>query len=113
MSNVSRPGASGLEENVEKERTMRMLDKLLLALVLLTILALAAGCTTTQKGSLLGAAVGAGAGAVIGHNTHAGSGPGALIGAGVGALGGALAGDAIEEHQEKRRATPPPEPQYP
>ncbi len=83
------------------------------ALTLVAVAALALGCTATQKGAAIGAALGAGAGAIIGHNTNAGSGTGALIGAGAGALGGALTGDAIEKHQEKKRQTPPDDPYYP
>ena len=50
----------------------------------------------TVQGGLLGSALGAGAGAIIGNQTgHAGS--GAAIGAGLGALGGGLMGHGIEE----------------
>ncbi|MCC6695365.1 MAG: glycine zipper 2TM domain-containing protein [Candidatus Hydrogenedentes bacterium] len=56
------------------------------------------GCNTTptQEGAIGGAAVGAGAGAIIGHQSGK-AGEGALIGAGVGALGGALIGDQVDE----------------
>ena len=58
---------------------------------------LAAGCATTtptQKGALAGSAVGAGLGAIIGHQSGD-AGKGALIGAAAGGLGGALLGDAM------------------
>jgi uncharacterized protein YcfJ len=55
-----------------------------------------AGCNTTpvQDGMLLGGALGAGAGAIVGHQSGQ-QGEGALIGAGVGALAGALVGDQV------------------
>ncbi len=58
---------------------------------------LASGCATTtptQKGALAGSAVGAGLGAIIGHQSGE-TGKGALIGAAAGGLGGALLGDAM------------------
>lgn len=67
--------------------------------VVLGILAaavLATGCTTTQKGTGIGAAAGAGLGAIIGHqsgNTE----KGALIGGAVGALGGYAVGNKMEQ----------------
>jgi len=60
-----------------------------------------AGCTPVQKGSTVGAAVGSGLGAVVGHAaTSVGSGPGALAGFGVGAVGGALAADRFYGPEE-------------
>ena len=52
------------------------------------------------QGGLVGSALGAGAGGIIGHQTGR-AGEGAAIGAGLGALGGALMGNAMEE-QERR-----------
>lgn len=55
------------------------------------------GCATatpTQKGAVAGSAIGAGLGAIIGHQSGD-TGKGALIGAAVGGLGGALIGDAM------------------
>lgn len=66
---------------------------------------LMAGCNTTptQDGALLGGALGAGTGAIVGHQSgHQGE--GALIGAGIGALTGAIVGDQIEQ---TRRGTYP------
>lgn len=59
---------------------------------------LMAGCETTpvQDGAILGGALGAGAGAVIGHQSGR-QGEGALIGAGVGALTGALVDDQVDK----------------
>jgi uncharacterized protein YcfJ len=48
------------------------------------------------QGGLLGSALGAGAGAIIG-NQSGDAGKGAAIGAGLGALSGALVGNAIDE----------------
>ena len=78
-----------------------MLKRLLLSIVLLAG-GLVAGCNTTptQEGAVAGAAVGAGAGAIIGNQSGK-TGEGALIGAGVGALGGALVGDQVDEHKSK------------
>lgn len=50
------------------------------------------GCTTTQKGAGLGTLIGAGTGAIIGHQSGD-TGKGALIGAAAGAAGGALLGE--------------------
>ena len=63
------------------------------------------GCETTptQQGALMGGALGAGAGAIIGNQNHHRSGEGALIGAGVGALTGALIGDATSQNQQPRQ----------
>ena len=52
------------------------------------------------QGGLMGSALGAGAGAIIGNQTGR-AGEGAAIGAGLGALGGALMGNALEQ-QERR-----------
>ena len=84
--------------------------KQLLAGSLVVVAGLAmAGCesvgTAAQsksvQGGLLGSALGAGAGAIVGNQTGR-AGEGAASGAGLGALGGALVGNALEE---QRRAT--------
>lgn len=81
------------------------------AIVVLAVAALAgAGCenigtaaqSKTVQGGLLGSALGAGAGAIIGNQTGR-AGEGAAIGAGLGALGGGLMGNAMEE--KSRAAT--------
>jgi len=72
---------------------MRKLALLLVFILALTILI---GCTTTQKGATMGGLLGAGMGAIIGHQSgHIGE--GALIGGGVGAITGALIGSQLEE----------------
>ena len=84
-------------------------------LVLIALMAgwiLLSGCTTTQKGALVGSAVGAGSGAIIGHQSgHRGR--GALIGAGVGAITGALVGDFVDNYdvsvKKKDRYQAPPD----
>lgn len=78
--------------------------RILLGISMLAVLLSVAGCTTTPagEGAVLGGALGAGAGAIIGNQSgHAGE--GALIGAGIGALSGALIGNAVGD--------PPPKPQ--
>ncbi len=82
----------------------------------------AAGCTTTgnpaAEGAVLGGALGAGTGAIIGHQSGHG-GEGAAIGAGLGALTGAIMGDAVRQNrrpvgqQQVQRPLPPPEPAAP
>ncbi len=70
----------------------------LLALFLVTTVI---GCQTTptQRGAVLGGALGAGAGAIIGHQ-QGDQGEGALIGAAAGALAGALIGDQVDERRD-------------
>ena len=64
----------------------------------------AAGCETMQsntaKGAAVGGALGAGSGAIIGHQTGR-AGEGTAIGAGLGALGGALVGHAMDQQEKK------------
>ena len=81
-----------------------------LALALLcTLLFTIAGCargglTTREKGTLGGAALGAGAGALSGEATGSGPGKGALISGTWGGLGGALRGNTLQSHDEARIA---------
>lgn len=89
------------------------MKKTLLAVLIVGLGVLGAGCNTTPAGdgAVLGGALGAGLGAIIGHQSgHQGE--GALIGAGVGALTGALAGDAVGDRRDAaaRRASPEPVP---
>lgn len=95
------------------EEMMRVVN---IALILMLVLMFFVnGCTTTQKGAVIGSAVGAGSGAIIGHQAGS-SGRGALIGAGVGALTGALLGDFIDNYdvsvKKKDRYQAPPEYEY-
>ncbi len=68
---------------------------------------LAGGCNTTpvQDGAILGGVLGAGSGAIIGHQSGRG-GEGALIGAGAGALAGSLIGDQVGEHRRRYEHVP-------
>ena len=61
------------------------------------------GCETTPvaDGAVIGTALGAGLGAIVGHQSGR-QGEGALIGAGIGALGGAIAGNEVEARREGR-----------
>ncbi len=54
------------------------------------------GCTTTQKGAVIGGASGAGLGGIIGHQSGHG-GQGAAIGGAVGAVAGGLIGNAMKK----------------
>jgi hypothetical protein len=75
-----------------------------------------AGCQShAGNGALLGGAIGAGTGAIIGHNSHGRTAGGALIGGAVGALAGGAIGDAQDRDERSRsrsyddgyRAPPP------
>jgi uncharacterized protein YcfJ len=55
-----------------------------------------AGCTTTQKGTGIGAVSGAAIGGIIGHQSNHGA-AGAAIGGAVGALGGYVVGDKVAQ----------------
>ena len=63
----------------------------------------------TTQGAVLGGALGAGTGAIIGNQMHHHAGAGTAIGAGLGALGGAMVGHGLEEQQQQtqRQQTPP------
>jgi len=64
-----------------------------LTCLIFILMIMAAGCTATQKGAGVGSLIGAGAGAIIGHQSgHTAE--GALIGGAAGAAGGALVGDS-------------------
>lgn len=70
--------------------------------VTLGIALLAAGCSATaQRGAIAGGGIGAGTGAIIGHQTGR-AGEGALIGAAIGALSGALIGSEIDRSRQPR-----------
>lgn len=63
--------------------------------ILFILVLLLAGCTTAQKGAVVGGAAGAGLGGIIGHQSgHTAAGAG--IGAAVGAVSGALIGEQLE-----------------
>ncbi|MBI3318665.1 MAG: hypothetical protein HYZ90_05950 [Candidatus Omnitrophica bacterium] len=71
-----------------------MMRKLSGCVVVCLALAGCATATPTQKGAVTGSAIGAGLGAIIGHQSGS-TAEGALIGAAAGGLGGALIGDAM------------------
>lgn len=75
-----------------------------IACYLLTALALT-GChhMDASSGALVGSGIGAGTGAIIGHQSG-NRGKGALIGAAAGAIGGALLGDAQASRRERDAA---------
>src|SRR3989442_12893011 len=80
-------------------------------LFLLGLAVVAAGCsqplTSGEKGALVGGAVGAGAGAIIGHESgHPGV--GAVIGGAVGAVTGAVIADAARRAEHQAAYPPPP-----
>lgn len=77
----------------------------------LMLLALVACETTpTQQGAVVGGALGAGAGAIIGNQSHGRGGQGALIGGALGALTGALVGDQVDEARHGTTYAPGPPP---
>ena len=75
--------------------------QVLISTFLLTMVGCAGGgLTPREKGTLGGAALGAGAGAIIGEVTDSSPGKGALIGGALGGLGGALTGNAMQSQDE-------------
>ncbi len=83
-----------------------------LALMVLVIPLVVAGCATTYDSAVpAGTGIGAAGGALIGYGLT-GSGLGAAAGAGAGALAGALTGVAIDESR-RTSAPPPPGTGYP
>lgn len=63
--------------------------------LMISLLVFVVGCTTTEKGAVVGGAGGAILGGVIGHQSGHGT-EGALIGAGVGAVTGAIVGEKMD-----------------
>jgi len=72
-----------------------------LSIVFLGISALLVGCTATEQGAGIGAASGAGLGAIIGHQSGE-TGEGAAIGAAAGALVGGLIGHQVDKEEQQR-----------
>ncbi len=68
-----------------------MVKKLVAAVMVLCLISIA-GCTTTQKGAATGGVIGAGVGAIIGHQSGHET-EGAVIGGAGGAAAGALIGE--------------------
>lgn len=67
---------------------------LVLSILILSLAAIL-GCSTTQKGAAVGGGAGAVLGGIIGHQSGHGT-EGALIGAGIGAASGALIGEQMD-----------------
>ncbi len=77
-----------------------VIEKGLLFAIVLTLAGCAGGpLTTRERTTLGGAALGAGAGAIIGEATDTSPGTGALIGGALGGLGGALAGGGMQSQE--------------
>lgn len=74
---------------------MKSIEKAVLNSLIVLAVATSSGCTTTQKGAVVGGLAGAGLGAIIGHQSGHG-GEGAGIGAAVGGLAGALIGEKMD-----------------
>ena len=71
------------------------MKKYQLFILLLGICIIFLGCTSTQKGTSVGALSGAAIGGIIGHQSGHG-GEGAAIGGAVGALGGYVVGEKMK-----------------
>lgn len=69
--------------------------KIISLIILLSMLLVFTGCTTTEKGAVIGGLGGAGLGAVIG-NQSGNAGTGAVIGGVAGAVAGAIIGNQME-----------------
>ncbi len=69
--------------------------------LIIGLISIISGCTATQKGAGIGGMIGAGAGAIIGHQKGKTT-EGALIGGAVGAAAGALIGDAVDENKDTK-----------
>lgn len=65
-------------------------------LILVLAIVVLVGCSSTQKGAILGGGAGAGLGAIIGHQSGR-AGEGAAIGAAVGGISGALIGEKMDK----------------
>ncbi len=68
--------------------------KTIISCILTAVVIISFGCTSTQKGAVIGGAVGAGAGAVIGHQSGRAA-EGAVIGGAVGAASGTVIGEQV------------------
>ena len=82
------------------------MSKTMYGMGLLACALLALGCETLQtsktaQGALVGSAIGAGTGAILGNQEGHHAGAGTAIGAGIGAVSGALIGHAMESNDKK------------
>jgi len=93
------------EESMQRNGSRTMSAQVLICTFLLTMAGCASGgLSPREKGTLGGAALGAGAGAIIGEATDHSPGKGALIGGALGGLGGALTGNAMQSQDESTLA---------
>jgi len=81
-----------------------MKRKITLTAIALLLAAVVMGCTTTQQGTVLGGGIGAGTGAIIGHQSGD-AGEGALIGGAIGAITGANIMRSTADSMNKRITT--------
>jgi len=81
---------------------IKMKHKTALTAIALLLAAVVMGCTTTQQGTVLGGGIGAGTGAIIGHQSGD-AGEGALIGGAIGAITGAIVGHEIDKNRQPAR----------
>ena len=93
------------------------MKKLMSLLMVVGLVSVVAGCQSapgdssvkTKQGAVVGSLLGAGAGAIIGHQSDRPL-EGAAIGAGLGALGGAVVGSAQDEKANAQKNTQPVSP---
>lgn len=82
---------------------MKRMQTATLAIAAIAAIGLTTGCTTVQRGTAAGGALGATAGAIFGHNYYSAAVPGAAIGGMAGAATGGVAGDAYAKMTEEDR----------
>lgn len=72
------------------------MKKLITLIVSFSLLLIVAGCTTTEKGAVVGGLGGAGLGAIIGNQVSHQAAGGAAIGGVAGAVAGAIIGSQMD-----------------
>jgi hypothetical protein len=104
------PAANPVVEEPEAHHmnTPHTLRSALLSAPLVLAAIAASGCNNAGEGGLSGAAIGAGAGAIIG-SLYGDFGKGAAIGAIAGGIGGAVIGDQNQRNAYAQSAPPPPQ----
>ena len=80
----------------QKKTYLAVTTQLIASLSLLTVTGCERPLSNTEKGALLGGAVGAGTGALVGK------GKGAAIGGAVGAVGGAIVGNQMDRREREQ-----------
>jgi uncharacterized protein YcfJ len=89
------------------------MKKIAVSAVSVCLLCAGLGCASSQnrafEGATIGGLIGAGAGAIIGHQSGE-TGEGAALGAGAGALVGALAGSQVQKQPQGNAAVQPANP---